>query len=681
MFNYNPVFLGLTLLLACVYGLNNNHQTRSTDVNIYFLGDSYIQAGITLPSQYQTKYQISAQCSSPTFKVVSGGTANVTSSGLVAPKGTTWYWKGNMGTTAYMPDADRVTVEYKTGVTTIKATCDGSSQEYKVNVTDYSNIYADNKINTILSEIITKGLTPLQKLQNITRWVGRNTDYCTSYQSYKAMVIFECGDCWASTNTIVEMCTRVGIEAWGRRGNQDPLAGSGHRNAIAYIDGKYYIAEAGYSGKKPRGANVKEEPYGLSVSGSIIYQYDGKNTTVVLPSEINGVNMTTLGKNNATVFVNAKLESLHIPASIVNYGRGALYDTPTLKTITVDPKNEGLEAVKNVLYTKNRTTLLYVPTSTKSLTIDKKTTHIGYTAIAYCDLDTLVIPGSVNSTDYAILYKSEVKRLKIENGFDGVGETVFQSLTAPQVVLPDSVTTMGLAPFYYANVTKVALPNSVTEIPMGCFQSSTVHFVRVPRKLEVIGEKAFYGCSQLKNITLPSTLTTVKSNAFSKSLTDIFFTGSEEQWKKVTFETPLTNDTTVHYNAEWDYGDFEDYVDFPGWAVFVCCVGVVVGAGIVAGTVAVAITLARKKNDTGGASPSSVEIGAANSSKKTAPAAKPAAKPTAPPPAKPTAPSRPAPSGPPPTTKPRPAPRPPATQPRPAPRPAARAAPPPPPRR
>jgi hypothetical protein len=58
------------------------------------------------------------------------------------------------------------------------------------------------------------------------------------------MVIYEGGDCWASTATIIRLCNMVGIKAHGRSASRDSGAGSGHQNAIALINGKYYISEA-----------------------------------------------------------------------------------------------------------------------------------------------------------------------------------------------------------------------------------------------------------------------------------------------------------------------------------------------------------------------------------------------------------------------------------------------------
>jgi len=536
--------IGLAAVLAFAFAAN-----IPSEITLYFMEAAYLEKLGPMPSGALTSYQVDTEGLNGTTFKTSGSTANITSDGLIKPVGTVWYWKGGVGTTAYMPDPDRITISYKSGVTTFTVKAVNFSQTIKVNVTDYSAVLFEERINEIIAANITSGMTQLQKLQTITRWIGQNTDYSVSYQSAKAMILLECGDCWASTNTILEFCKRLGIEAWSRRGNQDPLSGSGHRNAIAYIDGTFYIAEAGYSGKRPRGGNVYEEPLGFSVSGSTIYQYDGKNTSVTIPSKIGNKNITQLGNSVATVFVNGGVESLHITESVVTMGPKALYDTG-IKTITVDPKNEGLEVVDNILYTKSRNKLIYCPSNKETVVIDDNTTEIGYCALSGIKVDRLVIPENVRTLNFAILYQAKVGKLIIRKGIENIGETAFQGLSTPKITLPDTVKTMDAAPFYSSNISTIVLSKNLVSLPIGCFQSSYVQKVYLPPNLESIGEQAFYGCSKLENITIPETVKEIGNNAFSKSTKNIFFVGSESDWNKIKFNSTIPDTTTVVYDSE-----------------------------------------------------------------------------------------------------------------------------------
>ena len=62
---------------------------------------------------------------------------------------------------------------------------------------------------------------------------------------------------------------------------------------------------------------------------------------------------------------------------------------------------------------------------------------------------------------------------------------------------------------------------------------------------------AFKGCVELTSIAIPSNITNIVSSAFSgcESLTDIYFGGTEEQWKSAVDENAEFNDAVIHYNA------------------------------------------------------------------------------------------------------------------------------------
>lgn len=64
---------------------------------------------------------------------------------------------------------------------------------------------------------------------------------------------------------------------------------------------------------------------------------------------------------------------------------------------------------------------------------------------------------------------------------------------------------------------------------------------------------AFYGCDKLTSVTLPSTLTRIYEAAFRDctNLKDVYYTGSESQWKQITIDAdngPLTK-ATIHYSS------------------------------------------------------------------------------------------------------------------------------------
>ena len=522
-------------------------------VDLFFLEEDYIPYIGEMPEGYISEYQISIGdlTDTPSYRIISGSSVVVSAEGLISPKTTTWYWKNGFGTTAYMEDATEIEIRYSAGTSVVRVTCGDYTQDITVVVQSYSDMYSENRMNSIISEIITDGMTDLEKLTAITKWVGKNTDYSVYYQSAKAMMIYECGDCWASTNTILAMCEKVGVNAKSRRGNQDAGAGTGHRNVIALCEGKYYIAEAGYSGTRPRGASVYEEEGGFAVSGSTIYQYDGFDPVAEFPAEINGKTITTIGNGRATVFPMDNVETMYIPATITTIGDNAIYSATNLKEIIIAPANESFTMVGDVMYSKDRKKLIYTLRTATEVVIDPNTEEIGGEGINNCTLDKLVIPSNVKKLDLGCLYNTKVNELVIEEGLEEIGEAALQSLTAPSLVVPESVSTYGNGPFYRTRIPVITLAKSMKELPEASFYASQVQAVEIPDGVTSIGKQAFGSCSYLTYISIPKSVTVIGEDAFTSSskLANIYYEGTEEEWNAIECAATIPEKVTVHFNC------------------------------------------------------------------------------------------------------------------------------------
>jgi hypothetical protein len=73
----------------------------------------------------------------------------------------------------------------------------------------------------------------------------------------------------------------------------------------------------------------------------------------------------------------------------------------------------------------------------------------------------------------------------------------------------------------------------------------------IPDSVTSIGDFAFAYCFDLKSITIPDSVTSIGSSAFSSSsLTDVYYTGTEEEWTAIEIDgdnDKLIN-ATIHYN-------------------------------------------------------------------------------------------------------------------------------------
>ena len=169
----------------------------------------------------------------------------------------------------------------------------------------------------------------------------------------------------------------------------------------------------------------------------------------------------------------------------------------------------------------------------KSITIPDSVTNIGSYAFQSCDsLTSVVIPDSVTY----------------------IGDSAFESCSLlTSMVIGDSVTSIGDYAFFNCDgLTSVVIPDSVTTIGDAAFEScSSLTSVVIPDSVITIGYAAFRGCSSLTSVVISDGVTTIGEHAFywCDSLKDVYYTGSEEEWKAIIGSSDYyLTIATIHYN-------------------------------------------------------------------------------------------------------------------------------------
>ena len=208
------------------------------------------------------------------------------------------------------------------------------------------------------------------------------------------------------------------------------------------------------------------------------------------------------------------LTSITIPDSVTRIGDYAFRGCNSLTSITVDGSNQNYSSQDGVLFNKDKTVLIQYPigNTRTSYTIPNSVTSIGDNAFRDCDsLTSIEIPNSVTS----------------------IGDGAFRSCySLTSVTIGNSVTSIGNGAFWDCYIlTSITIPNSVTSI----------------------GDSSFEGCSSLTSIIIPNSVTSIGYRAFSYcvSLKDVYYSGSEEEWKAISigsYNESLTN-ATIHYNS------------------------------------------------------------------------------------------------------------------------------------
>ena len=292
----------------------------------------------------------------------------------------------------------------------------------------------------------------------------------------------------------------------------------------------------------------------LTISGSG-YMYEGSQwhdycssiTSVVLPD-----GLTNIG--NFAFDVCENLNSIVIPNTVTSIGDESFYGCSGLTSITI-PQS---------VATIGRSAFAYC-SSLASITISEGVTSIDIGAFSNCSsLTSITIPGSVVSVgDYAFPNCKSLSSVVISEGVTSIGDDAFFGCTSLTTVdLPEGVTSIGERTFAYcSNLTTIEIPKGVTSIGDHTFAWAGLTSVVLPESLTSIADNVFYACMDLTSIVIPKGITSIGNSAFyyCSDLSDVFYSGSEEDWAQISIGTENEHLTsaTIHYN--WNSNCAHEY--------------------------------------------------------------------------------------------------------------------------
>ena len=236
-------------------------------------------------------------------------------------------------------------------------------------------------------------------------------------------------------------------------------------------------------------------------------------------------------------FYNCKnIRMIEIGYNVENIGFLAFGSCEKLTNIMVDSKNKYYSSDDGILFNKNQSEIIQYPCANerKNYNIPNSVTTIGHHAFSDCsNLLNIFFPNSVESIEnYAFSNCDQITSVFISRSIRNIGEGIFyncEKLTT--VVLPKNISEIGYRTFYNCKSLKnITLTENIT----------------------TIGVEAFYGCSCLEYLIIPTSMTTINSDSFFNctSLTDVYYTGSADDWAKIRIDDEngkLTN-ANIHYN-------------------------------------------------------------------------------------------------------------------------------------
>ncbi len=305
------------------------------------------------------------------------------------------------------------------------------------------------------------------------------------------------------------------------------------------------------------------EYYILKDGTAQINHYEGSETEIEIPSEIDGHRVTFIVSG---AFDGCKsLTSVTIPDSVTEIGWGAFSGCKSLTSVTIGsgvtriggcafenctsltsitiPNSvmeigwyafSGCTSLTSVKIGNGVTSIVeymfYGCTSLTSITIPESVTRIGSGAFentAYYNNESNWKNSLLYLGDYLIEAKEDVSgNIEIKQGTKTIADSAFRYCTSlKSVTIGNSVTSIGGSAFNgCTSLTNVIIPDSVTYIGVSAFSGCTsLTSITIPDGVTSIGDYMFDGCTSLASVTIPDSVTSIGDSAFHNctSLTSV----------------------------------------------------------------------------------------------------------------------------------------------------------------
>ena len=381
-------------------------------------------------------------------------------------------------------------IGYRYGTYTVTVEGKDRSETVTVNIVNYQETYIENELDRIADDIMAKYSTDMDRLDAICKWVA-SFDYDYRYQGPGGYILYGGGDCWASTNSIVELAERCGMRARWRTANRDPGAGSGHANAVVEVNGVPCIAEAGYGGEAPRPYGINEYPTGFMTTnvGATevkIHDYIGFDSEVVVPATLNskkvvaigeqsfsssGIKKITVSEGISKLEVNSfysctDLEEVILPSTIDTILSRPFNGDAKLTNLVISPENPYFKFEDMIIYSKDGTKLIScLRGKSGEVIIPDTVTSMTEAAFFNCmDITKIVFSKNIKEIPEGTCYPISSLEVIISEGTESIANHVFGNSSNVRVEIPESVKTIGDEAFRSAyNPVIIGYPGSFAE--------------------------------------------------------------------------------------------------------------------------------------------------------------------------------------------------------------------------
>lgn len=273
--------------------------------------------------------------------------------------------------------------------------------------------------------------------------------------------------------------------------------------------------------------------YAIESNGITITDYVGNQREVIIPSVIDGYPVKKISHSSFAYC--DYITSVTIPDSVTIIEDGWTY-LPAGECGAF----EGCTGLISITIPDSVTTIgknaFKGCTSLTSITIPDSVTTIGENAFGGCTgLTNMVYANGCTAIDLFNKGCSGLTSITIPDSVTSIGNSAFSGCSnLTGITIPNSVTNIGNDAFWgCSSLNSIIIPDSVTSIEARTFCYCTnLTSVTIPDSVTNIGDDAFAGCTNLNSITIPNSVTRIGFGAFEDCDAVIYFTGTEDEWKK-----------------------------------------------------------------------------------------------------------------------------------------------------
>ncbi len=227
-----------------------------------------------------------------------------------------------------------------------------------------------------------------------------------------------------------------------------------------------------------------------------IVEYRGPyNVDVIIPSAIDGKEVSTLQTNIFPTNWIGNMPSVTVPATIVNM-EGNPFGFCDINKIYISSDNPVFQSYDDAIYDMKDMRLVHLSSAKKN----KKFT---------------VMEGTKVIGEYALAGHDFVNEVILPNSVVEIGDYAFAIGNITSIVLPDSIKRIGKFAFYSNELTRINIPKSVETIEEGAFKHCfELKEIEIPEGIKKLEDGAFERCRDLKTVSLPDSLVEIDGNPF-----------------------------------------------------------------------------------------------------------------------------------------------------------------------